>query len=63
MNKALITSCPFLVQFCSFTLKILKSEQDILRAAVVLAGKLDYNERMIYQIELKATVRNFSHLA
>ncbi|XP_055710433.1 cadherin-87A isoform X2 [Phlebotomus papatasi] len=38
-----------------FTLKILKSEQDILRAAVVLAGKLDYNERMIYQIELKAT--------
>ncbi|XP_055683308.1 cadherin-87A isoform X2 [Lutzomyia longipalpis] len=38
-----------------FTLKILKSEQDILRAAVVLTGKLDYNERMIYQIELKAT--------
>ncbi|XP_059616920.1 cadherin-87A [Phlebotomus argentipes] len=41
---------------CSvFTLKVLQSEQDILRAAVVLAGKLDYNERMIYQIELKAT--------
>ncbi|GAB0095360.1 Cadherin-87A [Sergentomyia squamirostris] len=39
----------------TFTLKILQSEQDILRAAVVLAGKLDYNERMIYQIELKAT--------
>lgn len=34
---------------------ILQSEQDVLRAGIVLNGKLDYNEKMIYHILLKAT--------
>uniref|UniRef100_A0A336M3D8 CSON011390 protein n=1 Tax=Culicoides sonorensis TaxID=179676 RepID=A0A336M3D8_CULSO len=38
-----------------FSVKILESNQDKLSAAVVLDDKLDYNERMIYQILLTAT--------
>lgn len=37
-------------------MKILESNQDKLSAAVVLDDKLDYNERMIYQILLTASV-------
>lgn len=39
-----------------FSVKILESNQDKLSAAVVLDDKLDYNERMIYQILLTASV-------
>lgn len=36
-------------------MKILKSEPDVLTAALVLNGTLDYNDNMIYHIQLKAT--------
>jgi hypothetical protein len=39
-----------------FSLKSLESNQDTLRAAVILKDKLDFNERMIYQLLLLASV-------
>lgn len=34
---------------------ILRSDQNILKASLVLNGKLDYNDKMIYHIQLNAT--------
>lgn len=39
-----------------FSIEVMESNQDELRAAVVLRDKLDYNEQMIYHIILSATV-------
>lgn len=39
----------------SFKLVLLRSDQNILQAALVLNGKLDYNDKMIYHIQLRAT--------
>lgn len=39
----------------SFKLVLLRSDQNILKAALVLNGKLDYNDKMIYHIRLNAT--------
>lgn len=38
-----------------FNLVILRSDQNILKASLVLQGKLDYNDKMIYHIQLNAT--------
>lgn len=46
-----------------FSIEITKSAQDRLTAAVVLNGRLDYNERMIYQILLDATDGMFNATA
>ncbi|XP_058466683.1 cadherin-87A isoform X2 [Malaya genurostris] len=46
-----------------FSVVILESRQDKLTAAVVLNGRLDYNERMIYQILLEATDGMFNATA
>jgi hypothetical protein len=46
---------------CStFSIEILESHQDRLRAAVVLKQKLDYNENMIFNIPLYATDGTFN---
>lgn len=37
----------------------MESNQDTLKAAVVLNDKLDYNEQMIYHIILSATVSEY----
>lgn len=39
----------------SFQLVLLRSDQNVLKAALVLNGKLDYNDKMIYHIRLNAT--------
>uniref|UniRef100_A0A8D8JF25 Cadherin-87A n=1 Tax=Culex pipiens TaxID=7175 RepID=A0A8D8JF25_CULPI len=46
-----------------FSIEITESAQDRLTAAVVLNGRLDYNERMIYQILLDATDGMFNATA
>lgn len=40
-----------------FSIELLENNQDKLRAAVVLRDKLDYNDKMIYHLQLTATVR------
>lgn len=46
-----------------FAIETLESGQDRLTASVVLKGRLDYNERMIYQILLEATDGMFNATA
>lgn len=38
-----------------FKVVVLRSDQNDLKASLVLNGKLDYNDRMIYHIQLRAT--------
>ncbi|XP_055623372.1 cadherin-87A [Toxorhynchites rutilus septentrionalis] len=46
-----------------FSVEIVESSQDKLTAVVVLKGRLDYNERMIYQILLEASDGMFNATA
>lgn len=39
-----------------FSIELIESNQDRLKAAVILMEKLDYNEQMIYHLVLAATV-------
>lgn len=39
-----------------FSIELMESNQDRLKAAVILMEKLDYNEQMIYHLVLAATV-------
>lgn len=39
-----------------FAIEVLESNQDRLKALVVLKDKLDYNEQMIYHLVLAVTV-------
>lgn len=39
-----------------FAIELIESNQDRLKAAIILKEKLDYNEQMIYHLLLTATV-------
>lgn len=41
---------------CRFAIELIESNQDRLKAAIILKEKLDYNEQMIHHLILTATV-------
>lgn len=44
------------ISFCRFAIELIESNQDRLKAAIILKEKLDYNEQMIYHVLLTASV-------